>query len=231
MYLPIKGCTWNNKNALTKIVNANNRIGVFERVVGLFIISAIVEVCRWEWRASNARARKSRSQIPQNPTVFRLFGSCGYTTAMNQPTPESITPEEALELARKVLEVDRFPYLATMDDDQPRLRPVSPVRTDGFTVYVANLRPYGKTKEIEANPKVELCYLDEGHNQVRITGLAVVVDDRSVLQSIWDENPLLRKYLGSIDNPELIVYRIDPNRVRYMREWALNYHEVDFRSA
>jgi hypothetical protein len=47
-----------------------------------------------------------------------------------------------------------------------------------------------------------------------------------VLAEIWDSNPLLRQYLGTADNPELIVYRIDPTRVRYMREWALEYHEV-----
>jgi general stress protein 26 len=113
-----------------------------------------------------------------------------------------------------------------MDSDQPRLRPVSPVKTDGFTVYVANLRSYHKTDEIAANPKVELCYLDDHHDQVRITGVAEVVGERAVLQEIWDTNPLLRQYLGSIDNPELIVYRIRPNRVRYMKEWALDYHEV-----
>ena len=120
----------------------------------------------------------------------------------------------------------RFPQLASMDGDQPRLRPVSPVKTDGFVVYVANLRSYSKTGEIESNPKVELCYLDEGHDQVRITGMAEVVTDTGLLQEIWDENSLLRKYLGTIDNPELIVYRIRPARVRYMKEWALAYHEV-----
>ncbi|MCS7469097.1 hypothetical protein NZK35_20790 [Stieleria sp. ICT_E10.1] len=40
---------------------------------------------------------------------------------------------------------------------------------------------------------------------------------------------MLRNYLGSIDNPDLIVYRIDPVQVRFMREWALEYHDVDFR--
>ncbi len=113
-----------------------------------------------------------------------------------------------------------------MDDDQPRLRPVSPVRADRFVVYVANLRSYHKTEEIAANPKVELCYLDTGHDQVRITAVAEVVDDRETLESIWNENPLLRQYLGSVDNPELIVYKMMPTRVRFMREWALDYHEV-----
>jgi general stress protein 26 len=145
---------------------------------------------------------------------------------MSKPTPKPLAPEELLKLAHAVIEADRFPQLATVDIDQPRLRPVSPVKTDGFTVYVANLRRYNKTKEIAANPKVELCYMDEGHNQVRITGEAEVVTDQEILQEIWDSNPLLRNYLGSIDNPELIVYRIAPTRVRFMQEWALEYHEV-----
>ena len=145
---------------------------------------------------------------------------------MPQPAPVPIDLTQLPELARAVIAADRFPHLASMDGDQPRLRPVSPVRTDGFVVYVANLRSYHKTAEIAANPRVELCYLDERHDQVRITGLAEVVTERSVLQEIWDANPLLRHYLGSLDNPALIVYRIVPNRVRFMREWALDYHEV-----
>ena len=145
---------------------------------------------------------------------------------MHKPTPKKIEPAEVLQLARAVVAADRFPFLATIDGDQPRLRPVSPVKTDGFTIYVANLRAYHKTAEIAANPKVELCYMNAGHDQVRITGVAEVVSDRAVLEEIWTANPLLRQYLGSLDNPQLIVYRITPTRVRYMQEWALDYYEV-----
>jgi general stress protein 26 len=145
---------------------------------------------------------------------------------MSKPVPEPVEASRLKELALQVVQADRFPYLATIDGDQPRLRPVSPVRTDRFTVYVANLRSYHKTAEIAANPNVELGYLDDKHDQVRITGVAEVVTDRAVLQAIWDENPLLRQYLGTIDNPQLVLYRIRPTRVRYMKEWALDYHEV-----
>ena len=145
---------------------------------------------------------------------------------MSKLKPKPINPDRLVNLALAVIQADRFPYLATVDGDQPRLRPVSPVKTDGFTVYIANLRRYHKTAEIEANPKLELCYLDDDHNQVRITGVAETVTDRALLQEIWDSNPLLRQYLGSLDNPELILYRIRPNRVRYMQEWALEYYEV-----
>jgi general stress protein 26 len=145
---------------------------------------------------------------------------------MSKPTPEPIDPARVPDLALAVMRAARFPMLASLDGDQPRVRPVSPVRTDRFTVYVANLRAYHKTVEIAANPKVELCYLDDKHDQVRITGVAEVVTDRALLQEIWDANPLLRQYLGRPDNPQLIVYRVRPARVRFMREWALDYHEV-----
>ncbi|HEX5272231.1 MAG TPA: pyridoxamine 5'-phosphate oxidase family protein [Gemmataceae bacterium] len=145
---------------------------------------------------------------------------------MTRPVPEPVAPGEVERLALAVVRADRFPQLATLDGDQPRVRPVSPVRTDGFVVYVANLRSYHKTGEIAANPKVELCYLDDRHDQVRITGVAEVVTDAALLQEVWDANPLLRQYLKRIDNPEFVLYRVRPGRVRFMREWALDYIEV-----
>jgi len=145
---------------------------------------------------------------------------------MPAPTPKPIDPAELPALAEATMRAAKFPMLASLDGDQARVRPVSPVRTDGFTVYVANLRSYHKTVEIAANAKVELCYLDPDHNQVRITALAGIVSDRTLLDEIWQTNPLLRAYLGTPDNPALIVYRLVPRQVRYMREWALEYYEV-----
>ena len=145
---------------------------------------------------------------------------------MGQPQPTPIDVNELPALAQATMKAAKFPVLATVGGDQPRVRPVSPVRTDGFTVYVANLRRYGKTAEIAANPKVELCYTDEEHNQVRITAEAEVVTEAGLLGEIWEGNPLLRAYLRTPENPELIVYRMKALRVRYMREWALEYHEV-----
>lgn len=145
---------------------------------------------------------------------------------MSQPVPKPVDPSEVADVALGVIESAKFPMLASMDGDQPRLRPVSPVRTDRFTIYVANLRQYHKTQEIAANPKVELCYLDSNHDQVRITGVAEVLNDQDLLKEIWDSNPLLQQYLRTPDNPDLIIYRIMPEKVRFMREWTLEYMDV-----
>ena len=142
------------------------------------------------------------------------------------PAPAPL-PADPAEAARLTIRQAKFPMLATVSaDGQPRVRPVSPVRVEEFTIYVANLRSYGKTAELAANVRCELCYLDDRHDQVRITGVAEVVTDPATLHAIWEGNPLLRKYLGTPDNPELIIYRIRPTRVRFMREWALEYLEI-----
>lgn len=145
---------------------------------------------------------------------------------MSQPKPKPVDPAEVRELALATMRSAKFPMLATMEGDQPRVRPVSPVRTEGFTVYVANLRRYGKTSQLAANPKAELCYADDDHHQVRIAARAEVLTDAGLLMEIWESNPLLRAYLQTPDNPELIIYRFTPIEVRYMREWALEYHPV-----
>jgi general stress protein 26 len=145
---------------------------------------------------------------------------------MTKPQPKEVHPEEVRQLSEALIRAARFPCLATIDGDQPRVRPVSPVRVEGFTIYVANLKGYHKTGEIEANPHVELVYVDDQHNQVRITGVVETVGDRALIEDIFSKTPLLRHYLGSPDNPDLIIYRINPTRVRYMQEWALDYYEV-----
>jgi general stress protein 26 len=145
-----------------------------------------------------------------------------------KPRPEPVDPDRLHELAHTVIREAKFPMLATVDPEgQPRVRPVSPVQVDDdFTIYVANLAVYQKTSEIAANPKIELAYLSPDHDQVRITGVATIETDPSVIAAIWEKNPLLRQYLGTPENPQFVLYRVDPKQVRFMREWALEYFEV-----
>lgn len=147
-----------------------------------------------------------------------------------KPRPEPVDPSRLHELAHAVITAAKFPMLATVDPcGHPRVRPVSPVRVDDdFTVYVANLASYHKTAEIAANPLVELAYLSPDHDQIRISGRAEVVTEEDVILAIWEKNPLLRQYLGTPENSQFVLYRIVAAQVRFMREWALEYHEVPF---
>ena len=149
---------------------------------------------------------------------------------MPQPRPEPVSPEQLPELVRAVLKAHRFPMLATLDGDQPRVRPITATWTDGYTVYFANLKRFHKTQEMAAQQQGELCWLDKGDDQVRITGIAELVADRATQEEAFQRDALLRQYLKSPDNPEFTLYRVRPTRVRFMREWALDYYEVPLAS-
>jgi len=135
-------------------------------------------------------------------------------------------PAQVRKQALAVLRADGVCFLATTDGDQPRLRPITHVKTEGFTVYVVNLRSHNKTQEIANNPKVELCYLDKQHRQVRITGVAEVVTDSPLLQEVAGANTLLQACLETIDRSQFVLYRVRPTQVRYMQDWAADYNRV-----
>jgi len=59
--------------------------------------------------------------------------------------------------------------------------------------------PLPQNREIAANANVEICIWTRSITHVRITGTAEIVGDRQLLREIWDTNPLLRQYLGSLE--------------------------------
>jgi len=134
--------------------------------------------------------------------------------------------EHVSDLALAVLRKCHFPHLATVEGDAPRVRPVSPVWVDGFTAWVASLSSSGKTEQIRANDKVELCFMADDHAQVRIAGRAVETTDRDKRLNVWNRYELLARYFESVDDPKFVLYEIRPERVRYCKEWGLGYEEV-----
>ena len=105
---------------------------------------------------------------PRPPRVTLL-----QSPAMSQPPTAPIYPADLPGIARDTMKAAKFPFLGTVDGDQPRLRPVSPVRTDGFTVYVASLRRYGKTAEIDGMDLVMLRGEKLSRNEVYFDRMAL----------------------------------------------------------
>ena len=101
-------------------------------------------------------------------------------------------------------------YLATMDDEQPRVRGMMLYRADenGIIFHTASTKDV--YKQIMKNPKAELCFNANGI-QVRVTGTLEVMHDKKIREEIF-AHPT-RKFLQSwkengIDNLlEVLVMR------------------------
>ena len=76
--------------------------------------------------------------------------------------------------------------VATVDrKGRPRTRILHPV-WEGSTGWIATGRETLKTKHLEKNPYVSLCYWDQQHQQIYADCKAEWVDDMAEKRRIWD---------------------------------------------
>ena len=66
-------------------------------------------------------------------------------------------------------------YLATVDGDQPRVRPFGTVDLYDGTVTIQTGKSKDVSKQMEANPKIEICAFN-GDEWIRICAKAVADD-------------------------------------------------------
>lgn len=71
-------------------------------------------------------------------------------------------------------------YLATVEGDQPRVRPFGTVHMFEGKLYIQTGKGKNVAKQIAANPKVELCAM-KGDEWIRVAG-TLVLDDRTEAQ-------------------------------------------------
>jgi uncharacterized pyridoxamine 5'-phosphate oxidase family protein len=96
-------------------------------------------------------------------------------------------------------------YLATADGDQPRVRPfVTAVIFEG-KLYIQTGKAKDVSKQIHANPKVELCAFKDG-TWVRISAELVEDDRREARKAMLDSYPDLRNMYSEDDGNTEVFY-------------------------
>ena len=97
-------------------------------------------------------------------------------------------------------------YIATVEGDQPRVRPFGVVNIFDGKLYIQTGKSKDVSKQMQINPKVEICGFMEG-KWLRLEG-TVVRDDRiEAKQSMLDANPILKDmYSAEDDNTEVLYF-------------------------
>jgi uncharacterized pyridoxamine 5'-phosphate oxidase family protein len=97
-------------------------------------------------------------------------------------------------------------YIATVEGDQPRVRPFGVVNIFEDKLYIQTGKSKNVSKQMQINPKVEICAFMDG-KWLRLEG-KVVRDDRiEAKQSMLDANPMLKDmYSADDDNTEVLYF-------------------------
>ena len=104
-------------------------------------------------------------------------------------------------------------YIATVDGDQPRVRGVLMMSADESGFYYALLSFKQVSRQLKANPKMEVCYYNNPPNlgeakQMRVTGTAELVTDRALIHKVAQERAFLEPILGQPLEPVIEIWRI-----------------------
>ena len=108
--------------------------------------------------------------------------------------------------------------MATMEGDQPRVRPVTLINFDG-KFWVTTDTWSEKVKQIQKNPKVEFSFVFKKGDRdccIRVTGLAEIIKDKLVKTKLARHCDFFSKHWESIDDPSYNLLEIFPSEATYV---------------
>ncbi|RBP59071.1 putative pyridoxamine 5'-phosphate oxidase family protein [Alkalibaculum bacchi] len=99
-------------------------------------------------------------------------------------------------------------YLATVEGDQPRVRPFGTVNIFEDKLYIQTGKSKNVSKQMMKNPKVEISACNGG-DWIRIEAIAVEDDRVEAKQSMLDSYPSLQEMYSATDDNTQVLYLKD----------------------
>ena len=98
-------------------------------------------------------------------------------------------------------------YLATVEGDQPRVRPFGTAEIFENHLYIETGKKKDVFKQIEKNNKVEICAFKEKENKwIRVSGKLIVDDRVEAKKDMLDKNPVLKNLYSENDPNTAVLY-------------------------
>lgn len=96
-------------------------------------------------------------------------------------------------------------YLATVEGDQPRVRPFGTAHIFEGKLYIQTGKVKPTSKQLAANPKAEICAFKDG-TWLRLAGTLVEDDRTEARKSMLDAYPQLRAMYDENDGNTQVLY-------------------------
>ena len=96
-------------------------------------------------------------------------------------------------------------YLATVEDDQPRVRPFGTAHVFEGKLYIQTGKVKDVSKQLHQNSKAEICAFKNGE-WLRVSGKLIEDDRNEARQSMLDAYPSLQKMYKADDGNTEVFY-------------------------
>ena len=99
-------------------------------------------------------------------------------------------------------------YLATVEGDQPRVRPFGTAHIFDNKLYIQTGKKKPVSQQMKKNPKIEICAMSEG-SWIRIQAIAVTDDRLAAKESMLEAYPNLKTMYSATDSNTNVLYLKD----------------------
>ena len=99
-------------------------------------------------------------------------------------------------------------YLATLDNDKPRVRPFGALNIYNDKLYIQTGKVKDVSKQMNINPNVEICSMNNG-KWIRIEAKVVSDDNINAKRAMLDNNPELKSMYSAEDSNTEVLYLKD----------------------
>lgn len=99
-------------------------------------------------------------------------------------------------------------YLATMEGNQPRVRPFGTVNIFDGKLYIQTGKSKDVSKQMQMNPNVEICGFKDG-KWVRVAGKAIRDDRVEAKEDMLNNYPNLKEMYSATDDNTEVLYLED----------------------
>ena len=114
---------------------------------------------------------------------------------------------ENLAKVIKFLDEAQTYYLATVEGDQPRVRPFGTALVYNNKLYIQTGKVKPVSHQLKANPKAEICAFKDG-TWVRIAGELIEDETREVKTLMLEKMPMLRNMYNEDDgNMQMLFFK------------------------
>ena len=110
-----------------------------------------------------------------------------------------------MDQVEKFLKEAQTYYLATVDGDQPRVRPFGTAHIFESKLYIQTGKVKDVSKQLHQNPKAEICAFKNGE-WLRVSGKLIEDDRHEARQSMLDAYPSLQKMYKADDGNTEVFY-------------------------
>lgn len=143
---------------------------------------------------------QSQKNAPK-PIVAACGNNSPKTTMTQTTTPN---PENATR-AQQFLKKAGTYYLATVEGDQPRVRPFGTAEIFEGRLYIQTGKVKNVYKQLLDNPKAEICAFVDGE-WIRIAGELIADERIEAKKDMLDKNPSLRGMYDENDDNTIVLF-------------------------